>query len=204
MVFGRIKAARKKKRAKLAREAERNADWDRINQVGLPSEEEFNKVNERVNQMSDAEDQRLQGRREGLKQEAKEDVSTEMPGLNPAQKLAMQETASNQINNQIQNFSRMASSKMGAAGVRGGAANAVQSELMDKGLHATNQFNRDLTELDSNKAMEKLAAYLTMVEGRQADDVLRRQQYYDQLTGEKQKTREQEIANHNRKYYKVK
>jgi hypothetical protein len=203
MAFGRIRAARKKKKERLAKEAARDADWENINKIGLPSQEESDQVTGRVNQMADAEDQRMQGKREGYKQEAKSDLSTEMQGLNPAQKLAMQETASNQINNQIQNYSRMASSKMGAAGVRGGAANAMQSELMDKGLEATNQFNRDLTELDANKAMEKLAAYLSMVEGRSADDVLKRQQYYDQLTGEKQKNREQAIAGHNKKYYKV-
>lgn len=203
MAFGFIKLARKKRQEKRDKQAAKDADWEKINQIGLPSEEESNQVTNRVNQMADAEDQRMQGKREGYKQEAKSDLSTEMQGLTPAQKLAMQETASNQINNQIQNYSRMASSKMGAAGVRGGAANAMQSELMDKGVEATNQFNRDLTELDANKAMEKLAAYLSMIEGRQADDVLKRQQYYDQLTGEKQKKREEAIAGYNKKYYKV-
>ena len=203
MAFGNIKAARRKRKERAEKRAGMDSDWENINQIGLPSQEESDQVTNRVNQMSDAEDQRMQGRREGYKQEAKSDLSTEMQGLTPAQKLAMQETASNQINNQIQNYSRMASSKMGAAGVRGGAANAMQSELMDKGLEATNQFNRDLTELDSNKAMEKLAAYLSMVEGRQADDVLKRQQYYDQLTGERQKKREEAIAGYNKKYYKV-
>jgi hypothetical protein len=203
MAFGIIRNARKKRKERREKEAAREADFEKINQIGLPSQEESDELTNRVNQMTDQEDQRMQGRRAGYKQEAKQDLSTEMQGLTPAQRQAMQETANNQINNQIQNYSRMASSKMGAAGVRGGAANALQSEIMDKGLQATNQFNRDLTELDADKAMQKLAAYLTMVEGRQANDVLTRQQYYDRLVGDQQKKREQALAAYNRKYYKV-
>lgn len=203
MVFGRIKAARRKRKEKAILNAQREKDWEAINNQGLPSKEETDEIQNRANEMADAESARQNQKRQGFKQEAQEDLNTPMQGLTPAQKLAMQETASNQINKQLQNYSRMASSKMGAAGVRGGAANAVQSELMGQGLEATNQFNRDLTEKDADLAMQKLAAYLSSVEGKQAQDILTRQQQYDLLSGEKQKKKENATTNYFNKYKKV-
>jgi hypothetical protein len=57
-------------------------------------------------------------------------------------------------------------------------------------MAAQNQFQRDLVEKDSDMAMKKLAAYMASLEGKTAEDILRRQQYFDYITGKQDKNKQ--------------
>lgn len=179
----------------------RSREFSNIQQTPLPSRENVQEMEGRVNELADAESQRMQGAREGFKKEAMEDVNTQVPGMTPAQKQAMQETANKQISGQVQNYSRLLSSKMGQQGVRGGAANALQSELMDQGLQARNQFLRDFTEKEAEAQNQKLAAYITSLEGKTSQDLLNRQSQRDYLSGLRENTKQDAYAQYFNKYF---
>jgi hypothetical protein len=179
----------------------RSSEFQKIQKTPLPSRENVDEMEGRVNELSNAENQRMQGAREGFKKEALEDISTQVPGMTPAQKQAMQETANKQISGQVQNYSRLLSSKMGQQGIRGGAANSVQAELMDQGLQARNQFLRDFTEKEAEAQNQKLAAYITSLEGKTAQDLLQRQQQRDYLTGLRENTKQDAYAQYFNKYF---
>ncbi len=197
-MFGNIRRKRKKEQE---REQKKQNEFQQAQTGQFPTKEEVQEMHNRADEMTRAEQGRQDQNRERYKEEAKKDLGTEMQGLTPAQRQAMQETASKQISGQVQNASRLLSSKMGRQGVRGGAANAMQSELVGQGLEARNQFLRDLTEKDADLAMQKLAAYLTSVEGRTAQDLLNRQQSIDYLVGEKDRRRESAMSNFFNRYY---
>lgn len=193
MAFGKFK--------RMARQQTQAREMKKIQQTPLPSVGEVQEVEDRVNQLSDAEQNRINQARPTYKEEALKDLSTPVGGLTPQQRQAMQETANKQISGQIQNYSRLLSSKMGQAGVRGGAANSVQAELMDRGLEARNQFLRDLNSQDADIEMQKLAALLSSIEGRTAQDILQRQSYRDYLTGTRDRQKQDAAAQYFNKYF---
>ena len=170
-----------------------------MNNPRYPSQEEINTLNDRVNQLSTAEDQRQAGEREKYKEEAAKDLQTEIPGLSDPRRRALQETANKQINNQLSNYSRMLQSNFGNQGIRGGQA--ILTDLQRKGLDARNQVSRDLNELDADLAMQKLAAYLGQIENRSAQNVLQRQQFQDFLTGNQERRRRQAEDMYYRRYF---
>ena len=197
-MFGNLRRARKRQQKN---EGQRQQEFQKAQTGGFPSQQEVQEMHSRADEMTRAEQARQNQNREGYKEEAKKDVNTEFQGLTPAERQAMQETASKQISGQVQNASRLLSSKMGRQGVRGGAANAMQSELVGQGLEARNQFLRDMTQKDVERANQKLAAYLTSVEGRTAQDLLNRQQSLDFLTGERDRRKESAMAEFFNRYY---
>lgn len=135
--------------------------------------------------------------REQFRGEAEGDVTKELPGLTDKQRRSLQESANSQINKQVQNYKRMLASTSGRRGIRGGAAAAPQLEVARQGLDAQNQFQRDLVEKDSDLAMRRLAAYLSNIEGRSAEQLLRRGQLFDYVTGRQQ----QGLQSAYKKYY---
>lgn len=143
-------------------------------------------LDEKINPLIEADKEREQKDRETYKDEALKDVTTELPGLTPNQRRQLQQSANSQINKQVQKYQRSMASKTGKRGIRGGAAFAPQAEIARQGMDAQNQFQRDLVEKDTDLAMRRLAAYLAQVEGRTAQDILRRGQYYDFITGKQQ------------------
>ena len=148
--------------------------------------ENYKETQEAVEPLIQQDKERAAGEREQYKQEAREDVTTELPGLTPQQRRSLQQGANAQINKQVQQYKRGMSSQMGRRGVRGGAAFAPQAEIARRGLEAQAQYQRDLTELDADLAMRRLAGYLAGIEGRSAQDLIRRGQYFDYLTGRQQ------------------
>lgn len=190
MAFGRIgrrREKKKKKRAEKSRKEEQRQQELAAAQDPTKIGEELQQVQEQVTASDTADQPRREEQRIQHQQEAMEDVTTDVPGMSEEQKRAMRESANAQINSQIQNYSRMLASQTGRAGIRGGAAAAPQLELQKQGLQAQNQFQRDLIEKDSDVAMQKLAAYMASLEGKTAEDILRRQQYYDYITGRQDK-----------------
>lgn len=148
--------------------------------------EDLQNIQQTVNPLVEADKQKEQEAREGYKQEAREDVTTDLPGLTPTQRRQLQQSANAQINKQVQKYQRSMASSTGQRGIRGGAAFAPQAEIARQGMEAQNQFQRDLVEKDTDLAMRRLAAYLASVEGRTAQDILRTGQYLDYITGKQQ------------------
>jgi len=193
-MFGRIRKKREKKKreqaqreAKLKKEISEAQDPTKIGQEYQGLEDQY-RESEQANQPYDKE------KREGFKEEAYEDVTTDMPGMSEEEKRAIKESANAQIDSQIQNYQRTLASQSGISGVRGGAAAAPQMALAKQGLQAQNQFLRDLTEQNAEQKMKQLAAYLSSLEGKTAADLLKKQQYLDYITG-KQAQNKQDVYN---------
>lgn len=148
--------------------------------------ENYKQTEEQVEPLIEADKEKRAADREKYKVEAKEDVTTELPGLTDNQRRQLQQSANAQINKQVQKYKRSMASQMGRRGVRGGAAFAPQAEIARSGLEAQNQYQRDLTEYDVDLAMRRLAGYLAGIEGRSAQDLIRRGQFFDYLTGRQQ------------------
>lgn len=194
MVFGRIRKKReKKKREQAKREAKLKKD---ISEAQDPTKigEEYKGIEEQYRESEEANKPYEEGKREGFKDEAYEDVTTDIPGMSDEQKRAMKESANAQIDSQVQNYQRTMASQSGMSGIRGGAAAAPQIAIAKQGLQAQNQFQRDLIEKDADVAMKKLAAYLSSLEGKTASDLLKKQQYLDYITG-KQAQNKQDVYN---------
>lgn len=186
MAFGRIKKRREKKRKKVELKKQEQATLKQEAyeaQDPIKIGEELQKVQAQVSDIDLAGQGTREEERKKHSIEALEDVSTEVPGMTEHQKRAMQESANSQIDSQIQNYARQMAGGISRSGRRGGTVFAQQSDLAQKGLSAQNQFQRDLVEKDSEVALQKLAAYMASLQGKQSDDVLRRQQLYDYISG---------------------
>jgi hypothetical protein len=185
MAFGKHRKRREKKRKEAELEESLSAASD-VSSIG----QEYKDIQQVASGLSSDDQAQRETQREANKISAFEDVTTQLPGLDDSAKLAMQESANTAINNQIQNYSRQLASRSGQAGVRGGAAQSPQIDLASQGMQAQLQFQRDLVEKDSDVAMQRLAAYLSSVEGKSAEDILRDQQYIDFVTSSQDKKRE--------------
>lgn len=187
-MFGRIHKKREKRHKKREEERKRQ---EALKQQAAEAQdpekmkEEFQQTENLVSDLQAGESERLAQQREDAKKQAMEEVTTEIPGMSPERKRALQESANAKIDSQVQNYQRMMASQMGKAGVRGGAAYAPQYEIASKGLQAQQQFQRDLLEQDEQVALQKLAAYMASLEGKTAEDILRRQQILDYLQSKK-------------------
>lgn len=159
--------------------------------------EQYEEVQNVVDPLVQADKSQADREREGFREEAKKEVTTELPGLTDQQRRSMQQSANAAINKQVQNYRRTIASGQGRRGVRGGAAMAPQIELARQAMDVQNQFQRDLVEQDTDLAMRRLAAYLANVEGRSAEQLLRRGQYFDYITGRQQ----QGLQGAYKKYY---
>lgn len=206
-MFGRIRRRRERRRRSEQRAEERRTQEQQKIQKEVAAAqdpqkigEQLGEIQEQVSKVDVADEPQRAAKRGRFREEAFEDVTTEIPGLSEAQKQAMRESANAQINKQVQNYSRILASQAGRGGVRGGAAAAPQAELAQKGLDATAQFQRDLVEKDADVALKKLAAYMASLEGKTAEDVIRRQQYFDYITGKQDKARQDIYSQYFNKY----
>lgn len=200
MAFGRIRRHREKKREK--RKSEERKRKQELAAANDPEKmkEDVAQVQQTVTEADKADEARRAEEREKQKQEAEEDVTTKLPGMDEETKAAMRASANTAISRQISNASRKMASQSGRAGIRGGAALNPQSELYGSGLESSMQFERDLAEQDFDVSMKRLAAYLAALEGKSADSVLRRQQILDYIMS-KQEQNKQKVDS---SQYKVK
>lgn len=190
--------SKRKRREEAAKQQAMQEEASKIENTPLPSQEEIQDLKDRTYELSDSEKARQQEKREGNKAEAKEDVTTELPGLDPKARQAMQESANMQIGGHLDNYSRMAASSSGSRGVRGGKA---QADLRRQALNAQNQVTRDLNEQDYDAYMKRLAAYISSLEGKGAQDILNDQQAMDLLLGEKEKKKTSAYNTYYNKYF---
>ena len=205
-MFGMIRAARKKKKEKAAKKLEnakkeknRQVEFNKIEDKSyIPKPEETQRVQDAANQLAQRETERNQPVREGQKQQAMEEVTTPTQGLTPVQRQSMQETANKQIGGQLQNYQKMLSGSQGWRGVRGGKG---QSDVNRQALNAQTQVQRDLNIQDADLSMQRLAAYLSSLRGKESDEVLKNQKYWDYITGQQDKRKAGAQAKFYNKYY---
>jgi hypothetical protein len=190
MAFGLIAKKRKKRREKRAK---REAQAKKLQQEIAASKDtgsaakELGETEEEVTKLHKEQEPRREEQRKKFQEEAYEDVTKELPGISEKRKQAMQESANRQISNQVQHFARNLGAQSSARGIRGGAAMAPLLSLQEKGLEAQNQFQRDLIERDEERAYKNLANYMASLEGKTAEDLLRRQQDKDYIESKKEK-----------------
>lgn len=123
-------------------------------------------------------------------QYAEELFSKPREGLDPATKNALQFEASNNINRAMQNANRQMLGNQGMSGITGksGVAYAQQRDLQKVGQEAEGQATRDLTKLDRDLALKKLAAMYSHAQGGAAQSQLDKQAAKDELElGEEKK-----------------
>lgn len=153
--------------------------------------DEFEKKRRR---MEELERERMRQDRAEGKAYADEVFSRPQEGLTQAQRVAMSERANKQIGRDVDNYNRMIRSASGAAGQRGGVVAAQQQALAQKGMAAQTDFQRDLSELDADLAMQKLAAKFGIEQGYAGEGALARQNAADYLTGREMIARNDQIA----------
>jgi hypothetical protein len=116
------------------------------------------KERELTNELSDEQKQRdLEARREG-KTYSDEVLNREYQGLTPNQRNVAQETSNAQIGRDVHGYEKKLLAQQGARGLKGGSAYAQQRDLARMGLEAQQQTSRDLSSLDADLALRKLAA----------------------------------------------
>jgi len=137
-----------------------------------------------------AED-RKRGREEGRKY-AEELFSRDMPGLQPEKRQAMQYEANKQIQRGHQAANRKLLGEQSQHGIvgKGGVGYAQQRDLQRLANEAQGQANRDLTKLDSDLALKKLAATFNIEQGEAAQGQMDKQLALDELRYEDEKKRQ--------------
>lgn len=180
-MFGYHKAKREKKRAKREREA-LQADIERLKrEQQIDPVKEQQTIQEQINQTANEQKERDKIAREEGKKYADEVLSREYEGLTKHQRGSLQESADAQINRDIQGYEKKLLAQQGRRGVRGGAAYAQKQDLARMGTEAQTQMQRDLSTLDADLALKKLAAAYNIEQGEVGQEALRQQMARDTL-----------------------
>jgi len=200
-MWGEHRERRKEKRR--MKEMQANADFRRAQQAGQKdnSVQEYQQYQEEGRKAAQPGLDDMKNQRAGQLQESVKEVSTDVPGLTPQQRQQLQETASNAINKDYQNYSRQLASSAGARGVRGGSAAAQQMALQGQALDTRRQFERDIGEKDIDTQMQRLAAALASLEGKQAQTLGAQSEARDFIEAQKEKKRQNALANVYNKQY---
>jgi hypothetical protein len=133
-----------------------------------------------------------QAARESGRKDTEEFFKKDIQGLDPEKRKALQYEANKGIQRGVQSANRKLlgeQSKHGIVG-KGGVGYAQQKDLQRLGIDAQNQANRDLTKLDSDLALKKLAAIYSGGEGHAATSGLDKQIALDELQLAEEKKRQ--------------
>lgn len=121
--------------------------------------------------------------RQRAAQQTQEFMSQPREGLTPQQRQMYEEAYKRAVDGEIQSQRRLSTADMGSRGIYGGAAQIPQTEITKYALDSIRDFQRDLDVMDYDRAMENLVAKLSMQEGLVGNDILARQQAWDELYG---------------------
>jgi hypothetical protein len=202
-MFGHHKARRQKKR--LGRQQEelnkQRIDWE---QKGPGRDKEAmdyqaKMVNEKASQSAaDREAARQAGRKD-----TEEFFKKDIQGLDPEKRKALQYEANKGIQRGVQSANRKLLGEQSQHGIvgRGGVGYAQQRDLQRLGQEAQGQANRDLTKLDKDLALKKLAAIYTGGEGHAATAGLDKQMALDELQLAEEKKRQRNFEDQFYKNY---
>jgi hypothetical protein len=193
-MYGEHRARRKEKRQ--MKELKERSAFQKANQEAdsINSVQDYQKAQNESMQAAQPGLNDLKNKRKEHLQESINEVSTPVKGLSDFERRQLQETASNQIGKDTQNYSRQLASSAGKRGVRGGSAQAQQLALQDRALDARRQFERDIGEKDIDIAMQKLGAALASTEGKQAQEIGAQAEARDYMEAQREKKRQQALA----------
>lgn len=180
-MFGHHKRKREKKRHKRAEEA-LQSEIDRLKkeqQTDPVSEQRSHQEN--INQVASDQKERDKVARDEGKAYADELLNRQYEGLGQVQRRNLQESANAQIGRDIHGYEKKLLAQQGRRGVKGGAAYAQQADLARMGTDAQQQTQRDLSSLDADLAMRKLAAAYNIEQGEVGQEALRQQMAKDVL-----------------------
>lgn len=166
-------------------------------------ESESNIQEEANKQAASMKEKRKEDRSEG-RQYAEEVLSRDVQGLTPEQRKNMESSGQRRLNRDIQGYQRQLTAQQGKSGIRGGAAYAQNADLARIGQEAQGQFQRDLSNLDSDLALKKLAAMFNIEQGEAAQGQTERQMAIDTLQLENERKRQRYLEDKfNRAFTKV-
>lgn len=203
-MFGYHKARRERKKQKREMENLKKEQeyWSPQKQEAQRQQNEALK-NQAYEETKKMEQIRDTARDKGKKR-AEEVFSRDVEGLTPQQKKNMESTAQRRLNRDMQGYERKLLAQQGRAGVKGGAAYAQQADLARIGSEAQGQYQRDLSQLDSDLSLKKLAAMFNIEEGEAAQAQLDRQLAIDEANLENERIRQRWIEDqYNRLFTKV-
>lgn len=203
MDFFGHKAKKKRKKEKVRNAAQQRAqqeEIDRLKALGVPSQQTtVNQIAEEQRQADIIGQERKskeQAAREEGRKYAEDVLGREYHGLNPKQRLNLQESANAQINRDIQGYRQKLHAQQGRRGVRGGSGTAhhQERELARLGQETQGQFQRDLSELDAELALRKAAAAFNIEQGNVGQEIQRNQAALNTLQSYDQKKYQKYLA----------
>lgn len=130
--------------------------------------------------------------RQAGRKDAEEFFKKDVQGLDPEKRKALQYEANKGIQRGVQSANRKLLGEQSQHGImgKGGVGYAQQRDLQKMGQEAQGQATRDLTKLDSDMALKKLAAIYTGGEGHAATAGLDKQMALDELQLQDEKKRQ--------------
>ncbi len=157
-------------------------------------------ANKQVGQMkTDRDADRIKG-----KARADEVLSRDVEGLTPQQKKDLESDGQRRLNRDMQGYDRQIVANQGRNGIKGGAAYAQRADLARIGQEAQGQYRRDLSKLDSDLKLKKLAAGFNIEEGEAAQGTLDRQMALDEQNLEQERKRQRMLEDqYNRLFSRV-
>jgi hypothetical protein len=191
-MFGHHAAKRQKNRLKKQQESlnQEKSNW----QAGGPQREKemADFQNQQVSEKTAQSSADRQAAREAGRKDTEEFFKKDISGLDPEKKKVLQYEANKGIQRSMQAANRKLLGEQSQHGIlgKGGVGYAQQRDLQKLGQEAQGQATRDLTKLDADLALKKLAAIYTGGEGHAATAGLDKQMALDELQLAQEKKRQ--------------
>lgn len=184
MAFGYHKRKRKKREERQTKEREAQE-----RQRAFAPEDEAAQKERAQKSAAEMAEERKRARGEGRKY-AEELFSRDVEGLTPNQRRYYEESGKRQIGKDIQGAQRQLSAQQGRRGLKGGAAYAQQADLAKAGAEAQGQLQRDISSMDADLALKRLAAMFNIEQGEAAQSQLDKQLSVDEQRAEAERRRQ--------------
>lgn len=191
-MFGQIRADRELSRAQ--KELMRLRSQQKKAELKEDPWENLNKYEGQMQQ----EAARIRKEQDEASQRAKvetDEMFANMPiGLEEKDRENLRNQQKTQIDRDIQNYNRMLGGQQSVRGIRGGVTAAQQADLARMGRESMTDFERGLSDLDTQLAMKKLVAKFGNIEGSKGEQALINQQAYDKILGYLQNENQRKLA----------
>ena len=182
-MFGHHARKREKKRLTKERGELDRQKQEFASQQPKAREETENYEQETINKRAqEAKDRRNVARKEG-REYGLDFLKQDIHGIDPKKRQALQYEANRNIDRSYQSANRRLLGEQSSRGIvgRGGVGYAQQRDLNRLSNEARGQVDRDLTKLDSDLSMKKLAALMAVEQGEASQSQLDRQGATDDL-----------------------
>lgn len=177
------------KRAKKKLEKEKQSFKQEQNQWSQGSQDREQQAADLQNTQAKAKAAESKAEAQGSREEGRADIEAFLRkdysglGLDPKVRQAMQYEANKSIQRGHQSANRKLLGEQSQSGIggKGGVGYAQQRDLQKMAGEATAGVDRDLTKLDKDLELKKMAAIFTAGEGRAAQDLLNKQLAVDEI-----------------------